>query len=174
MEVYHNLPPEGSHCTLIRYHKCYYYCALLLIFYKFVIKQEWMLPWQILTIGFFFFFRFFTCYGAFLCILCASRITCKVPTLVSVKQVRLFWVSCQCLERAMKFSFNEFHLWHQLGLSLMAAGKVSSFLLLYQPHHAQWTRPSLTIYWTLGHPDFLLHGWNDRTSTTLNAFINFR
>lgn len=32
----------------------------------------------------------------------------------------------------MKFSFNEFHLWHQLGLSLMAAGKVSSFLLI--PH----------------------------------------
>ncbi|KAM4591357.1 tetratricopeptide repeat protein 7A [Odontesthes bonariensis] len=29
----------------------------------------------------------------------------------------------ECLERAMKFSFNEFHLWHQLGLSLMAAGK---------------------------------------------------
>ncbi|XP_035767101.1 tetratricopeptide repeat protein 7A-like [Neolamprologus brichardi] len=32
----------------------------------------------------------------------------------------------QCLERAMKFSFNEFHLWHQLGLSLMAARKVSA------------------------------------------------
>ncbi|TKS85241.1 Tetratricopeptide repeat protein 7B [Collichthys lucidus] len=31
----------------------------------------------------------------------------------------------ECLERAMKFSFNEFHLWHQLGLSLMAAGKGS-------------------------------------------------
>lgn len=30
----------------------------------------------------------------------------------------------------MKFSFNEFHLWHQLGLSLMAAGKVSSSLLI--------------------------------------------
>uniref|UniRef100_A0A3Q2GC77 Tetratricopeptide repeat domain 7A n=2 Tax=Cyprinodon variegatus TaxID=28743 RepID=A0A3Q2GC77_CYPVA len=29
----------------------------------------------------------------------------------------------ECLERAMKFSYNEFHLWHQLGLSLMAAGK---------------------------------------------------
>ncbi|KAF6735251.1 Tetratricopeptide repeat protein 7A [Oryzias melastigma] len=29
----------------------------------------------------------------------------------------------ECLERAMKFSFTEFHLWHQLGLSLMAAGK---------------------------------------------------
>uniref|UniRef100_A0A3Q2XWF5 Tetratricopeptide repeat domain 7A n=1 Tax=Hippocampus comes TaxID=109280 RepID=A0A3Q2XWF5_HIPCM len=32
-------------------------------------------------------------------------------------------LSEQCLERAMKFSFNEFHLWHQLGLSLMASGK---------------------------------------------------
>nr|XP_057919985.1 tetratricopeptide repeat protein 7A isoform X2 [Doryrhamphus excisus] len=30
----------------------------------------------------------------------------------------------ECLERAMRFSFNEFHLWHQLGLSLMASGKV--------------------------------------------------
>uniref|UniRef100_A0A3Q0S4M3 Tetratricopeptide repeat domain 7A n=1 Tax=Amphilophus citrinellus TaxID=61819 RepID=A0A3Q0S4M3_AMPCI len=29
----------------------------------------------------------------------------------------------ECLERAMKFSFSEFHLWHQLGLSLMAARK---------------------------------------------------
>ncbi|XP_036402492.1 tetratricopeptide repeat protein 7A [Megalops cyprinoides] len=31
----------------------------------------------------------------------------------------------ECLERAMKFSFNEFHLWYQLGLSLMACGKGS-------------------------------------------------
>lgn len=29
----------------------------------------------------------------------------------------------QCLERAMKFAFEEFHLWYQLALSLMAAGK---------------------------------------------------
>ncbi|XP_035387319.1 tetratricopeptide repeat protein 7A isoform X3 [Electrophorus electricus] len=29
----------------------------------------------------------------------------------------------ECLVRAMKFSFNEFHLWFQLGLSLMASGK---------------------------------------------------
>lgn len=93
-----------------------------------------------------FFLFFWTRYGAFLYILCASRVTCKVSTLVPVKQMRLFCISCQCLERAMKFSFNEFHLWHQLGLSLMAAGKVSSFLLIYQPHHAQSTRPSLTIY----------------------------
>uniref|UniRef100_A0A8C5N6R3 Tetratricopeptide repeat protein 7 N-terminal domain-containing protein n=1 Tax=Gouania willdenowi TaxID=441366 RepID=A0A8C5N6R3_GOUWI len=28
-----------------------------------------------------------------------------------------------CLERAMKFAFEEFHLWYQLALSLMAAGK---------------------------------------------------
>ncbi|MBN3320272.1 TTC7A protein, partial [Atractosteus spatula] len=32
----------------------------------------------------------------------------------------------KCLERAMKFSFNEFHLWYQLGLSLMACGKGAS------------------------------------------------
>lgn len=43
----------------------------------------------------------------------------------------------------MKFSFNEFHLWHQLGLSLMAAGKVSSFLLKYPPHH---TTPERDIH----------------------------
>ncbi|KAL4641209.1 tetratricopeptide repeat protein 7A isoform X1 [Arapaima gigas] len=31
----------------------------------------------------------------------------------------------ECLERAMKFSFKEFHLWYQLGLSLMACGKAA-------------------------------------------------
>ncbi|XP_051503182.1 tetratricopeptide repeat protein 7B-like isoform X2 [Myxocyprinus asiaticus] len=30
----------------------------------------------------------------------------------------------ECLERAMKFAFEEFHLWFQLALSLMAAGKL--------------------------------------------------
>lgn len=34
--------------------------------------------------------------------------------------------SPQCLERAMKFAFEEFHLWFQLSLSLMAAGKVNA------------------------------------------------
>ncbi|XP_027855633.1 tetratricopeptide repeat protein 7B-like isoform X2 [Xiphophorus couchianus] len=29
----------------------------------------------------------------------------------------------ECLERTMKFAFEEFHLWYQFGLSLMAAGK---------------------------------------------------
>nr|XP_043904092.1 tetratricopeptide repeat protein 7B isoform X1 [Solea senegalensis] len=29
----------------------------------------------------------------------------------------------ECLERAMKFAFEEFHLWYQLALSLMAAGR---------------------------------------------------
>ncbi|KAJ3610310.1 hypothetical protein NHX12_022403 [Muraenolepis orangiensis] len=38
----------------------------------------------------------------------------------------------KCLERAMKFSFNEFHLWHQLGLSLMAAGKLEEAKTLSQ------------------------------------------
>ncbi|XP_034498512.1 tetratricopeptide repeat protein 7B isoform X3 [Ailuropoda melanoleuca] len=32
-------------------------------------------------------------------------------------------VYCQCLERAMKFAFEEFQLWYQFALSLMAAGK---------------------------------------------------
>uniref|UniRef100_UPI00398E9D21 tetratricopeptide repeat protein 7B isoform X3 n=1 Tax=Pristiophorus japonicus TaxID=55135 RepID=UPI00398E9D21 len=32
----------------------------------------------------------------------------------------------ECLERAMKFTFEEFHLWYQFALSLMAAGKVSA------------------------------------------------
>ncbi|XP_075470667.1 tetratricopeptide repeat protein 7B isoform X3 [Ascaphus truei] len=30
----------------------------------------------------------------------------------------------ECLERAMKFAFEEFHLWYQFALSLMAAGKM--------------------------------------------------
>ncbi|XP_051833362.1 tetratricopeptide repeat protein 7B isoform X7 [Antechinus flavipes] len=35
----------------------------------------------------------------------------------------------ECLERAMKFAFEEFHLWYQFALSLMAAGKkYSSFV----------------------------------------------
>ncbi|XP_031808216.1 tetratricopeptide repeat protein 7B isoform X6 [Sarcophilus harrisii] len=35
----------------------------------------------------------------------------------------------ECLERAMKFAFEEFHLWYQFALSLMAAGKkYSSFI----------------------------------------------
>ncbi|NXH99006.1 TTC7A protein, partial [Pachycephala philippinensis] len=29
----------------------------------------------------------------------------------------------ECLERAMKFAFDEFHLWYQLGLSMLACGK---------------------------------------------------
>ncbi|NWW01236.1 TTC7A protein, partial [Oreocharis arfaki] len=29
----------------------------------------------------------------------------------------------ECLERAMKFAFDEFHLWYQLGLSMVACGK---------------------------------------------------
>nr|XP_033794267.1 tetratricopeptide repeat protein 7A isoform X2 [Geotrypetes seraphini] len=31
----------------------------------------------------------------------------------------------ECLERAMKFAFDEFHLWYQLALSMMACGKSS-------------------------------------------------
>ncbi|CAL8362136.1 unnamed protein product [Boreogadus saida] len=45
----------------------------------------------------------------------------------------------ECLERAMKFSFNEFHLWHQLGLSLMAAGKSKA----YRRVHSLKDRPTL-------------------------------
>ncbi|KAF4798707.1 tetratricopeptide repeat domain 7A [Turdus rufiventris] len=33
----------------------------------------------------------------------------------------------ECLERAMKFAFDEFHLWYQLALSMVACGKLSSF-----------------------------------------------
>ncbi|KTG46680.1 hypothetical protein cypCar_00014409 [Cyprinus carpio] len=36
----------------------------------------------------------------------------------------------ECLERAMKFSYNEFHLWYQLGLSLMASGKLEDAVSL--------------------------------------------
>uniref|UniRef100_A0A8B9JDJ2 Tetratricopeptide repeat domain 7B n=1 Tax=Astyanax mexicanus TaxID=7994 RepID=A0A8B9JDJ2_ASTMX len=42
----------------------------------------------------------------------------------------------ECLERAMKFAFEEFHLWYQLALSLMAAGEVSIlvFSISLPPH----------------------------------------
>uniref|UniRef100_A0A8C9A3J3 Tetratricopeptide repeat domain 7B n=1 Tax=Prolemur simus TaxID=1328070 RepID=A0A8C9A3J3_PROSS len=40
----------------------------------------------------------------------------------------------ECLERAMKFAFEEFHLWYQFALSLMAAGKkFCRSLLLFLP-----------------------------------------
>ncbi|XP_036120077.1 tetratricopeptide repeat protein 7B isoform X3 [Molossus molossus] len=35
-----------------------------------------------------------------------------------------FEMLSECLERAMKFAFEEFHLWYQFALSLMAAGKL--------------------------------------------------
>ncbi|XP_059929858.1 tetratricopeptide repeat protein 7A [Gadus macrocephalus] len=52
----------------------------------------------------------------------------------------------ECLERAMKFSFNEFHLWHQLGLSLMAAGKgVVAVSVLKQCMEMRPEDPSLPL-----------------------------
>uniref|UniRef100_A0A673VZX6 Tetratricopeptide repeat domain 7A n=1 Tax=Salmo trutta TaxID=8032 RepID=A0A673VZX6_SALTR len=51
--------------------------------------------------------------------------TTSVYDLLSIGMARRgqYAMLSECLERAMKFSFNEFHLWHQLGLSLMACGK---------------------------------------------------
>lgn len=46
-------------------------------------------------------------------------------TLAILRRLHLFFFPNQCLERAMKFAFEEFHLWYQFALSLMAAGKVS-------------------------------------------------
>lgn len=46
-------------------------------------------------------------------------------SLCRFSDVCLFIFLNQCLERAMKFAFEEFHLWYQFALSLMAAGKVS-------------------------------------------------
>ncbi|XP_051935766.1 tetratricopeptide repeat protein 7A isoform X1 [Hippocampus zosterae] len=42
---------------------------------------------------------------------------------IGMARRRQYNMLSECLERAMKFSFDEFHLWHQLGLSLMASGK---------------------------------------------------
>ncbi|XP_037543485.1 tetratricopeptide repeat protein 7A [Nematolebias whitei] len=39
----------------------------------------------------------------------------------------------ECLQRAMKFSVYDFHLWQQLGLSLMAAGKLPEFAFHHLP-----------------------------------------
>lgn len=46
-------------------------------------------------------------------------------TLAILRRLHLLFFPNQCLERAMKFAFEEFHLWYQFALSLMAAGKVS-------------------------------------------------
>lgn len=54
------------------------------------------------------------------------KLTLSAITVLSVEM--LFFLSNQCLERAMKFAFEEFHLWYQFALSLMAAGKVSLFM----------------------------------------------
>ncbi|XP_010903183.3 tetratricopeptide repeat protein 7A isoform X3 [Esox lucius] len=52
----------------------------------------------------------------------------------------------ECLERAMKFSYNEFHLWHQLGLSLMACGKgVSAVSVLKECARMRPEDPSLPM-----------------------------
>lgn len=96
---------------------------------------------------------------SYLTLVPAESLPQPVPTLPTcmncITKTHLCLHFCsKCLERAMKFSFNEFHLWHQLGLSLMAAGKVSSFLLIYQqqraapshtPRHTQRRHPSPAI-----------------------------
>lgn len=51
--------------------------------------------------------------------------TCPAATLAAHTHLSAFFFPNQCLERAMKFAFEEFHLWYQFALSLMAAGKVS-------------------------------------------------
>ncbi|XP_077468782.1 tetratricopeptide repeat protein 7A isoform X2 [Stigmatopora argus] len=53
------------------------------------------------------------------------RDSVSVYDMLSIGMVRRgqYTMLSECLERAMKFSFNEFHLWYQLGLSLMASGK---------------------------------------------------
>lgn len=38
----------------------------------------------------------------------------------------------EALDRTMKFSFQEFHMWHQFALSLMSAGKYSRALIVFQ------------------------------------------
>uniref|UniRef100_A0A3B5LKZ8 Tetratricopeptide repeat domain 7A n=1 Tax=Xiphophorus couchianus TaxID=32473 RepID=A0A3B5LKZ8_9TELE len=52
----------------------------------------------------------------------------------------------ECLERAMKFSYDEFHLWHQLGLSLMAARKwVAAVSVLKECARMRPDDPSLPL-----------------------------
>ncbi|XP_077438673.1 tetratricopeptide repeat protein 7A isoform X2 [Vanacampus margaritifer] len=62
------------------------------------------------------------------------RDSVSVYDLLAIGMVRRgqYTMLSECLERAMKFSFNEFHLWHQLGLSLMASGKFSEAEALSQ------------------------------------------
>ncbi|MGH0150470.1 UNVERIFIED_CONTAM: hypothetical protein FKN15_047258 [Acipenser sinensis] len=55
----------------------------------------------------------------------------QVYDLLSIAMARRgqYGMLSECLERALKFSFDEFHLWYQLALSLMACGRVR-FLFL--------------------------------------------
>ncbi|KAK1171098.1 tetratricopeptide repeat protein 7A-like [Acipenser oxyrinchus oxyrinchus] len=52
----------------------------------------------------------------------------QVYDLLSIAMARRgqYGMLSECLERAMKFSFDEFHLWYQLALSLMACGRSAS------------------------------------------------
>lgn len=77
-----------------------------------------------------------------------------------------FFSPNQCLERAMKFAFEEFHLWYQFALSLMAAGKVS-LPAACSPPRPRVTRlsrgelgpgTSAPVLWTLLWP--LRNGWS--------------
>ncbi|XP_058880809.1 tetratricopeptide repeat protein 7A-like isoform X1 [Acipenser ruthenus] len=54
--------------------------------------------------------------------------TSAVYDLLSIAMARRgqYAMLSECLERAMKFSFDEFHLWYQLALSLMACGRSAS------------------------------------------------
>ncbi|XP_041107326.1 tetratricopeptide repeat protein 7A isoform X2 [Polyodon spathula] len=54
--------------------------------------------------------------------------TSQVYNLLSIAMARRgqYGMLSECLERAMKFSFDEFHLWYQLALSLMACGRSAS------------------------------------------------
>uniref|UniRef100_A0A8C7MFV7 Tetratricopeptide repeat domain 7B n=1 Tax=Oncorhynchus kisutch TaxID=8019 RepID=A0A8C7MFV7_ONCKI len=68
----------------------------------------------------------------------------------------------ECLERAMKFAFEEFHLWYQLALSLMAAGtsaravKVLKECIRLKPDDP--TIPLLAVKLCIGAPHWLEEG----------------
>ncbi|RXM34430.1 Tetratricopeptide repeat protein 7A [Acipenser ruthenus] len=62
----------------------------------------------------------------------------QVYDLLSIAMARRgqYGMLSECLERALKFSFDEFHLWYQLALSLMACGRELLLVQVadYTPH----------------------------------------
>ncbi|KAK7104581.1 tetratricopeptide repeat protein 7B-like [Littorina saxatilis] len=63
--------------------------------------------------------------------------TCSIYDLLTIMLVRRaqFQLLCESFDRALRFSYEEFHIWHQLANSLICAGKYARALLVLKECH---------------------------------------